>query len=79
MYLKMPDYEVGPRCSDDDLCVFIDRYLEENRYAPSIRDVMVKMEVTSTSTVAARLNRLRRQKRVDWADGQVRTLHTVRS
>lgn len=61
--------------SDDDAIVsFIDLFLKEHRFAPSVRDVAVHFGVQSSDTVQKRLIRLRGQGRVSWLPGQPRTL-----
>lgn len=62
---------------DDDLVEFIDAYLDVHRYAPTFREVGKAFNLSSSSSVHQWLKRLRREDRIDWVDGETRTLHTV--
>ena len=53
----------------------IDRWLRTHRYAPTVRDIGYVLGYRSSATVWFHLAALRRDGRVDWLDGQVRTLH----
>jgi repressor LexA len=46
----------------------------ENGFAPTVRDLCQATGRTSTSTIHAHLQRLRRAGVVDWAEGRQRTL-----
>lgn len=65
------------KLNDLELLDWIDAYLAENRYAPSIREVARAVGHAGSSTTHWRLSRMRRQGLVDWIDGDIRTLHTV--
>ena len=65
------------KVSDDELVEWLEEFFASRRYAPSMREVMAFCGYTSSSSVMARLERLRREGRVDWNTGQNRTLRVV--
>lgn len=65
--------------SADRVFAFIASYLTEHGYPPTVRDICEGVGLSSSSTVHAHLLRLRRQGRVEWADGKVRTLRLITS
>jgi SOS-response transcriptional repressor LexA len=66
-----------PRLHDDDLCAWIEDFVEQHRYAPTVRELMEACGYTSSSSAKVRLDRLRREGRVTWNEGEQRTLRTV--
>lgn len=52
----------------------ISRYIEENGYPPTIRDIGKELKLTSTSTVHSYLNVLKSKGYVTWEEGRPRTL-----
>lgn len=66
-----------PKVSDEYVLEFIQRFQNVNGYAPSVRDVMVAMGVTSPSTAYSRLKKLRDQGWIEWAADRSRTLRLV--
>jgi repressor LexA len=50
------------------------QYIQSNQHAPSIRQMMVAMNLRSPAPIQSRLERLRKKKYIDWIDGKARTL-----
>ncbi|MEB3226127.1 MAG: transcriptional repressor LexA [Synechococcus sp.] len=50
------------------------QYIQINQHAPSIRQMMVAMNLRSPAPIQSRLERLRKKKYIDWIDGKARTL-----
>ncbi len=63
---------------DDKLIHWVGSFLRKNRYAPSVREIGAAFGLSSTSTTADWLSRLRREGRVNWREGETRTLHVVK-
>lgn len=63
------------RARDDKLVDWVESYLTKHKYAPTVREVGKAFGLSSTSTTSQWLQRLRREGRVDWNDGDTRTLH----
>lgn len=61
----------------DELVEFIRDYARERGYAPSVREVAAHVKFSSTSSAHALLRSLRSQGRVEWEEGQPRTLRVV--
>ena len=57
---------------DDEIVRWIDDYLAEHRYAPSVRELGVHLGLSSSSTVAYLINRLQSEGRIDFDPGQPR-------
>lgn len=53
-------------------------YIQTNQHAPSIRQMMVAMNLRSPAPIQSRLERLRKKKYIDWIDGKARTLKILR-
>ncbi|NJN74010.1 MAG: repressor LexA [Limnothrix sp. RL_2_0] len=49
-------------------------FIRDNQHAPSIRQMMVAMNLKSPAPIQSRLERLRKKKYIDWIDGKARTL-----
>jgi repressor LexA len=49
-------------------------YIRDHQHAPSIRQMMVAMNLKSPAPIQSRLERLRKKKYIDWIDGKARTL-----
>lgn len=49
-------------------------YIRTHQHAPSIRQMMVAMNLRSPAPIQSRLERLRNKKYIDWIDGKARTL-----
>lgn len=62
---------------DDRIIDFVGRYIEENGYSPSIRDIMDGLDLNSTDTIHRRLRIMQRQGRINWQANQSRTLRIV--
>ena len=56
---------------------FIESFLEENGYGPTWREIERATRLTAPS-VQVRLNYLRQKGRIDWVDGQPRTIRIIR-
>ncbi|MFW6359639.1 MAG: transcriptional repressor LexA, partial [Chroococcales cyanobacterium] len=52
-------------------------YIRTERHAPSIRQMMVAMNLRSPAPVQSRLERLRSKGYIDWEQGQARTLRIL--
>ena len=63
---------------DGHLIEWIGNFVKREGYAPSVREVGEAFGLSSSSTTADWLNRLRREGRVDWEDGETRTLHVTK-
>lgn len=64
---------------DDVICGFVDGYLAEHHFAPSVRDIGSFLGLSSTSTVMTHLEAAKRRGRLDWLRYQPRTFHTVKN
>lgn len=56
---------------------FIKKFWQENKYSPSVRDILEGLRIGSTDTVRRDLLALREAKRIDFQDGQARTIVVV--
>lgn len=63
---------------DDLLVRWIDAFLDEKGYAPAVREIGQAFDLASSASVKSWLDRLRKEGRVTWVEGQTRTLHTVK-
>ena len=52
-------------------------YINSSRHAPSIRQMMVAMNLRSPAPIQSRLERLRNKGYIDWTDGKARTLRIL--
>ena len=52
-------------------------YIRSTQHAPSIRQMMVAMNLRSPAPVQSRLERLRNKGYIDWTDGKARTMRIV--
>ena len=52
-------------------------YIRTTQHAPSIRQMMVAMNLRSPAPVQSRLERLRNKGYIDWTDGKARTLRIL--
>ncbi len=57
-----------------ELYYWLVQYMNQNRYSPSIREMMRAMRLRSPAPVQARLERLRNKGYLTWIDGKARTL-----
>lgn len=60
---------------DARLIAWIASYLKRKKFAPTVREIGEAFGLSSTSTTFEWLNRLRREGRIDWCPGEVRTIH----
>lgn len=56
---------------------YIGQYERQHQYAPSIREIAEHVGLDSPASAQQILRKLRSQGRVDWLDGQPRTIHVV--
>ncbi|WP_445677883.1 LexA family protein [Psychrobacillus sp. FSL K6-2365] len=57
---------------------YIKKYLNENKYPPSIREIAVGVGLKSSSTVHGHLGRMKDKGYIDFANSAVRTLQIIR-
>ncbi|MBV5261130.1 repressor LexA [Synechococcus moorigangaii CMS01] len=60
--------------AQQELYDWLVQYIQTNQHAPSIRQMMVAMNLRSPAPIQSRLERLRKKKYIDWIDGKARTL-----
>ena len=65
--------------AQQELYDWLVQYIQINQHAPSIRQMMVAMNLRSPAPIQSRLERLRRKKYIDWVDGKARTLKILHS
>ncbi|PJF37622.1 MAG: repressor LexA, partial [Phototrophicales bacterium] len=53
-------------------------YINTNRHAPSIRQMMRAMKLKSPAPIQSRLERLRNKGYIDWTEGKARTLRILK-
>lgn len=61
-----------------EVVAFIDEYLREHSFAPSVREIGVMLGISSSDTAMKHLYRMRAAGLIDWLDDQPRTIHVVR-
>ncbi len=54
-------------------------YIRENQHAPSIRQMMVAMDLKSPAPIQSRLEHLRNKGFIQWAEGQARTIQILKT
>ncbi|HEY9875490.1 MAG TPA: transcriptional repressor LexA [Candidatus Obscuribacterales bacterium] len=54
-------------------------YISQHQHAPSIRQMMLAMNLKSPAPVQSRLDHLRNKGYIDWTEGKARTMRIVRS
>ncbi len=52
-------------------------YIQDTQHAPSIRQMMVAMNLRSPAPIQSRLERLRNKGYIDWTDGKARTMRIL--
>lgn len=52
-------------------------YIQTTQHAPSIRQMMVAMNLRSPAPIQSRLERLRNKGYIDWTDGKARTIRIL--
>ncbi|WP_081412706.1 transcriptional regulator [Fictibacillus gelatini] len=55
----------------------IRNYIDQNHYAPTVREVGQAVGLTSSSTIMGHLERLRKKGFVTWEQGRPRTLRVI--
>ncbi len=53
---------------------FIQTYIEENKYSPSMREITAGVGLKSVSTVHEHLDRMRKNGYIDFVDSRSRTI-----
>jgi repressor LexA len=54
-------------------------YIRDNQHAPSIRQMMMAMNLKSPAPIQSRLEHLRNKGFIQWAEGQARTIQILKS
>lgn len=64
------------RKTTDDMAVldFIAWFIQQDGYAPTVREVQLACEISSTSVVRHALDRLQADGLIDWTPGLARTM-----
>ena len=65
------------KATDDELLEYIDRYVADHGYSPSIREICAAFGYASTCSVKLRLDKMRRQGLVTFEDMLPRTVRVV--
>ncbi|VEP14598.1 Transcription regulator LexA [Hyella patelloides LEGE 07179] len=63
--------------AQQELYDWLVEYIRSTQHAPSIRQMMVAMNLRSPAPVQSRLERLRNKGYIDWTDGKARTLRIL--
>jgi repressor LexA len=63
--------------AQQELYDWLVEYIRNTQHAPSIRQMMVAMNLRSPAPVQSRLERLRNKGYIDWIDGKARTMRIV--
>jgi repressor LexA len=63
--------------AQQELYDWLVEYIRTTQHAPSIRQMMVAMNLRSPAPVQSRLERLRNKGYIDWIDGKARTMRIV--
>ena len=63
--------------AQQELYDWLVEYIRTTQHAPSIRQMMVAMNLRSPAPVQSRLERLRNKGYIDWTDGKARTMRIV--
>jgi repressor LexA len=53
-------------------------YIRENQHAPSIRQMMIAMDLKSPAPIQSRLEHLRNKGFIEWAEGKARTIKILK-
>jgi repressor LexA len=56
---------------------WIKEYINTNNHSPSIREMMIAMNLRSPAPIQSRLERIRAKGYLDWTEGQARTIRIV--
>jgi repressor LexA len=62
-----------------ELYEWLVEYIRENQHAPSIRQMMVAMDLKSPAPIQSRLEHLRNKGFIQWAEGQARTIQILKT
>ncbi|RMF20429.1 MAG: repressor LexA [Cyanobacteria bacterium J083] len=65
--------------AQQELYDWLNAYIQENHYAPSIRQMMEAMNLKSPAPIQSRLERLRRKGYIDWVEGKARTIRILKA
>lgn len=61
----------------EEVLSYLAEFVSERGYSPSIREIASGLEISSTKTVHDVLLALREDGKVQWVDGQARTLRIL--
>lgn len=65
--------------SQQELFDWLVEYIRQNQHSPSIRQMMLAMNLKSPAPVQSRLEHLRAKGYIDWNEGKARTIRILRS
>ena len=65
--------------AQQELYDWLVQYINENQHAPSIRQMMIAMNLRSPAPVQSRLERLRNKGYITWTEGKARTIRILNS
>lgn len=64
--------------AQQELYDWIVEYININKYSPSIREMMLAMNLRSPAPIQSRLERIKSKGYIDWLEGQARTIQVLR-
>ncbi|MBF2057495.1 MAG: repressor LexA [Cyanobacterium sp. T60_A2020_053] len=64
--------------AQQELYDWIVEYININKYSPSIREMMIAMNLRSPAPIQSRLERIKTKGYIDWLEGQARTIQVLR-
>ena len=65
--------------AQQELYDWLVQYINENQHAPSIRQMMIAMNLRSPAPVQSRLEHLRNKGYIAWTEGKARTIRILNS
>ena len=60
-----------------ELYEWIKEYINVNQHSPSIREMMIAMNLRSPAPIQSRLERIRNKGYIEWTEGQARTIRVI--
>ncbi|WP_342577658.1 winged helix-turn-helix transcriptional regulator [Psychrobacillus sp. FSL K6-2843] len=60
-----------------DIYKFIEEYISEQHYSPTVREIAKAVGLSSTATVHGHLKRMRRKGYIDFIDSRPRTIQII--
>jgi repressor LexA len=63
--------------AQQELYDWIREYISINKHSPSIREMMIAMNLRSPAPIQSRLERIRAKGFIDWTEGQARTVRII--